>query len=71
MYKIYILIHMKTTLNIDDQLLKRAAQLTGVDEKTALVREGLKALITMESNKRLAQLGNTEPSLKSIPRRRT
>lgn len=62
---------MRTTLNINDELLKRAAQLTGVAEKTALVNAGLEALIARESAKRLARLGGTEKALKPIPRRRT
>ena len=65
-----ILIHMRTTLNIDDKILKKASRLTGVKEKTALVRLGLEALISSESSKRLARLGGTERELKPIPRRR-
>lgn len=63
--------HMRTTLNIDDQLLKRAGQLTGVHEKTQLVRLGLEALISREAAKRLARLGGTNPQLKEIRRRRS
>ena len=63
--------HMRTTLNIEDGLLARATELTGVKEKTALVRLGLEALIALESARRLAALGGTETKLKSIPRRRT
>ena len=66
----YILICMRTTLNIDDVLLKKASRLTGVEEKTALVRMGLEALIARASSKRLAELGGTEKSLKSVRRRR-
>jgi hypothetical protein len=62
---------MKTTLNIDDQILEKAALLTGIKEKTALVRLGLEALIARESCKRLAKLGGTEKELRSIPRRRS
>ena len=62
--------HMRTTLNIDERLIDEAATLTGVKEKTYLVRLGLKALIAAESSKRLAQLGGTEPQLNDIPRRR-
>jgi len=62
---------MKTTLNIDDQILKKASRLTGITEKTALVRRGLEALIEQESAKRLAALGGTEKQLKSIPRRKS
>jgi Arc/MetJ family transcription regulator len=61
---------MRTTLNIEDELLDKAARLTGIKEKTSLVRLGLEALITMESGKRLAKLGGTEKKLKMIPRRR-
>jgi hypothetical protein len=61
---------MRTTLNIDQQLLERAGKLTGVTEKTALVRMGLQALIALESARRLAQLGGSEPSLRPSPRRR-
>jgi Arc/MetJ family transcription regulator len=61
---------MRTTLNIDDDLIKKASVLTGIDEKTSLVKLGLKALIARESAKRLAKLGGTEKGLKPIPRRR-
>ena len=61
---------MRTTLAIDDALLEKARQLSGVEEKSALVREGLKALIERESARRLARLGGSEPALKSVPRRR-
>lgn len=61
---------MRTTLNIDDETLKRAAELTGIKEKTALLRLGLEALIARESSKRLADLGATEEDLLPIPRRR-
>jgi Arc/MetJ family transcription regulator len=61
---------MRTTLNIDDKMLSEAARLTGVREKTSLVRRGLEALIALESAKRLARLGGTEKSLRHIPRRR-
>jgi Arc/MetJ family transcription regulator len=61
---------MRTTLNIDDELLGRAAALTGIKEKTTLVRLGLEALIARESAKRLAALGGTEKNLAMIPRRK-
>jgi len=61
---------MRTTLNIEDELLDKAAKLTGIKEKTSLVRLGLEALITMESGKRLAKLGGTEKKLEMIRRRR-
>ena len=62
---------MRTTLNIDDQILRKASNLTGISEKTALVRLGLEALIAQESAKRLAALGGSEKNLKSIPRRKS
>ena len=62
---------VRKTLNIDDELLLRAQQLTGIEEKTSLVRQGLEALIARESARRLAKLGGSDPSLKDIPRRRT
>jgi Arc/MetJ family transcription regulator len=61
---------MRTTLNIDDELLAEAAELTGIKEKTFLVRLGLEALIARESARRLAALGGSEPNLEMIPRRR-
>ena len=61
---------MRTTLNIEDELLAKAAELTGIQEKTSLVRLGLEALIARESAKRLAALGGTEKNLEMIPRRR-
>jgi Arc/MetJ family transcription regulator len=61
---------MRTTLNIEDKLVARAAELTGIKEKTSLVRLGLEALIARESAKRLAALGGTEKNLEMIPRRR-
>jgi len=62
---------MRTTINIDDDLLKKASNLTGIKEKTSLVRKGLNALIALESSRRLAKLAGTEKSLRRIPRRRT
>lgn len=62
---------MRTTLNIDDQLLAESQRITGVSEKAALVREGLRALIERESARRLARLGGSEPRLRPIPRRRS
>jgi len=62
---------MRTTLNIDDEILEKASRLTGVKEKTSLVRRGLEALIARESSKRLAKLGGTEKNLRSIPRRKS
>lgn len=65
------MICMRTTLNIDDALLREAARLTGVTEKTALVRAGLEALIARASAHRLAALGGREPHLRAARRRRT
>jgi Arc/MetJ family transcription regulator len=61
---------MRTTLNVEDDLLDKARRLTGIQEKTSLVRLGLEALISRESARRLAALGGTEKKLKKIPRRR-
>jgi Arc/MetJ family transcription regulator len=71
MHKRCILMHMRTTLNIDDDVLEKASRLTGIKEKTALVRLGLEALIARESSRRLAKLGGTEKDLRPIPRRRS
>lgn len=62
---------MRTTLNIDDQLLNEAQRMTGLTERTALVREGLRALIERESARRLTRLGGSEPQLEPIPRRQS
>lgn len=61
---------MRTTIALDDDLVRTAQEFTGVAEKTALIREALKALIERESARRLAALGGSMPGLKSIPRRR-
>ena len=61
---------MRTTLVLDDDLVRVAQEFTGVAEKTALVREALKALIERESARRLASIGGTMPRLKDVPRRR-
>jgi Arc/MetJ family transcription regulator len=61
---------MRTTINLDEALLEEARRLTGMRERTALVHEGLRALIERESARRLARLGGSEPGLKQIPRRR-
>lgn len=61
---------MRTTLNIDDAILSKASELTGINEKTRLVRMGLEALIARASAARLAALGGSEKQLKPIPRRR-
>ncbi len=62
---------MRTTLNIDDELLEKASRLSGIVEKTSLVRRGLEALIARESARRLADLGGTEKKLKNVRRRRS
>ena len=61
---------VKTTLNIDDEMLNEASRLTGVKEKTSLVTLGLQALIAQESRRKLSKLGGTEKKLRAIPRRR-
>ncbi|SPD73554.1 Antitoxin VapB32 [uncultured Desulfobacterium sp.] len=61
---------MRTTLNIEDNLLDKATKLTGIKEKTALVKLGLEALIARESARRLAKLGGTQKQLQAIPRRK-
>ena len=71
MHKTCILVHMRTTLNIDDELISKAAKLTGISEKTSLVRLGLEALIALESARRLAALGGTEKNISPVRRRRT
>jgi hypothetical protein len=60
---------MRTTLNIEEKLIHKAEELTGIHEKTRLVRLGLEALIARESSRRLAKLGRTERKLRMIPRR--
>jgi Arc/MetJ family transcription regulator len=62
---------VRTTISLDDDLLAEAQRLTGTRERSALVREALRALIQRESARRLSQLGGTEPALRDIPRRRT
>lgn len=61
---------MRTTITIDDELLEKAAKLAGPLERSALVHEGLKALIERESARRLARLGGSQPELKAASRRR-
>lgn len=70
MHNIGILIHMRTTLNIDDRLLEQALRLTGLKEKTAVVHAGLEALIKRENARRLIALGGTDPKAQAAPRRR-
>ena len=66
-----ILICMRTTLILNQDLLERARTLTGIEEKTALLHAGLEALIAREAGKRLAALGGTQPNIADIPRRRS
>lgn len=61
---------MRTTVNLDDELLTKAQKLTGMSGKTALVNAGLKALVERESARALARMGGTMPDLKPIRRRR-
>ena len=61
---------MRTTLNIEDNLMDKASKMTGIKEKTALVKLGLEALIARESARRLAKLGGTQKQLEAIPRRK-
>ncbi len=61
---------MRTTINLDDELLEEAQRITGVKGRTALVHEGLRALIERESARRLARLGGSEAQLQPVPRRR-
>lgn len=67
------MMHMKTrtTLILDDELLEEARKLTGLEEKTAVIHEALRALVRRESARQLADLGGSQPDLKSIPRRRS
>ena len=60
---------MRTTINLDDQLVIEAQRITGMKERTTLIHEGLKALIERESARRLARLGGSEPRLRPAPRR--
>ena len=71
MHKRGILICMRTTLNIDDSLVKKASKLSGIVEKTALVKAGLEALIARESSRRLAELAGSERSLRPVRRRKS
>ena len=61
---------MRTTMNLDDELVARAQELTGIKERNTLVRMGLEALVQREAGRRLARLGGTDPEIEDIPRRR-
>lgn len=62
---------VRTTVNLDEALLEDARNLTGIEERTALLHEALRALIARESARRLARLGGSEPRLRPAPRRRS
>ena len=62
---------MRTTVNVDDDLLAKAKLYTGISETAAVIREALRALVQREAARRLARLGGSEPQLKPIPRRRS
>jgi len=62
---------MRTTVNLDDALLAEARRLTGLEERTALLHEALRALIARESARRLARLGGSERGVRAVPRRRS
>lgn len=62
---------MRTTVNLDDQLLAQAARLTGINERPVLLRAGLQALVERETARRLARLGGSEPDLQPVARRRS
>lgn len=62
---------MRTTINVDDELLEEARRITGIEGRTALIHEGLRALIERESARRLARLGGSEAQLRPVPRRRS
>ena len=70
MHQMGILMHMRTTLNIDEALLGRATQLSGLREKTAVVRAGLEALVAREGARRLAALGGSDRTVRPVRRRR-
>jgi Arc/MetJ family transcription regulator len=62
---------MRITINLDEQLIERAQRVTGTQERTALIHEGLRALIARESARRLARLGGSDPGAKAPARRRS
>lgn len=63
--------NVRTTINLDDELLEEARRVSGVEGRTALIHAGLRALIQRESARRLARLGGSDPDLEPIPRRRS
>lgn len=62
---------MRTTVNLNEDLLSEAQRMTGIEERTALIHAGLKVLIERESARRLARLGGSEPQLEPVTRRRS
>ena len=62
---------MRTTINLDEQLIEEAQRMTGTRERTALIHDGLRALIARESSRRLAKLGGSDPTAKAPRRRRS
>src|SRR5260370_31865063 len=70
MHRSDILMHMRTTLILDDELIEKAREISGLVEKTAVVHAGLEALIARESARRLAALGGSQPGLPTVRRRR-
>ena len=65
------MVHMRTTLNLDERLVEKAREKTGIRQKTALLHAGLEALIARESARRLAALGGSDPKARAAPRRRS
>jgi Arc/MetJ family transcription regulator len=61
---------MRTTVTVDDELLEEVQRLTGIKERSVLIRMGLEALVQRECSRRLARMGGSQPDLKDIPRRR-
>lgn len=61
---------MRTTINLDDELIAEAMEMTGINERTAVIHEALRSLIAREAGRRLAKLGGSDPTAKAPPRRR-
>jgi Arc/MetJ family transcription regulator len=70
LYRSCIIVCMRTTLNLDEELIEEARKLTGIHEKTALLHAGLQALVAREAALRLAAMGGSQPDIRPIPRRR-
>jgi Arc/MetJ family transcription regulator len=71
MYQYFWSLHMRTTVSLDDEVMKEARELSGITENAALIREALQALIQRESARQLIQLGGTAPTMEHIPRRQS